>query len=184
MDWIITGLGNPGKRYDGTRHNAGFAVVDQMAIQMSAVWRMNNRFRAELAELGGYCLLKPQTFMNLSGDAVAQVAQFYKVPADHIVVVHDDLDIEMGQIKYGLGKGPKMHRGLQSVETQLGTPDFWRIRVGVEDRTSEEHQVLPGEKYVLMPLSDSEEVIFQQGVRQALLKVAEIVGGNGDNQSA
>lgn len=175
MEWLIVGLGNPGARYQCTRHNVGFMVADALAREMSAVWQMNNHFRSELAEIGGYGIVKPLTYMNLSGDAVGMLARFYKISPEKIVVIHDDLDLGLGIVKAGFAKGPKVHNGLRSVETVLATPNFWRVRVGIEDRTPEERYVLPGERYVLMPLSDTELTTLRQGIHSAIHKVAEII---------
>ena len=130
---LVAGLGNPGKEYEGTRHNVGFMVVDELA-RAARVAVDRKKFAAELGEgevEGERCLLvKPLTFMNLSGEAVGAAARFYKVPAEHVVVVHDDLDLEFGRVQIKTGGGAGGHNGLKSLIAHLG-PDFVRIRVGI-----------------------------------------------------
>lgn len=130
---LIAGLGNPGKEYEGTRHNVGFMVVDELArIARAVVDR--RKFSAEIGEgaHGGEKLLfvKPQTFMNLSGEAVGAAARFYKIEPKDVLVVHDDLDLEFGRVQVKVGGGTAGHNGLKSVQAHLG-PDFVRIRVGI-----------------------------------------------------
>lgn len=174
ISWLIVGLGNPGDKYARTRHNSGFMVVDTLARQMALNWKPS-KFHADIAENGRNCLVKPQTFMNLSGIAVSEMARYYKIPSDQVIVVHDDLDIPLGSIKVGFGKGPKQHNGLLSIEQLLGTKDFWRIRVGIENRIPEERKVIPGQVYVLKPMVESEQQIMEAGIQQAVQRVAEII---------
>lgn len=130
---LLAGLGNPGKEYEGTRHNVGFLVVDEVAASARiAVDR--RKFGAELGEgtvegVKTY-LVKPQTFMNLSGEAVGAAARFYKIPVADVVVAHDDLDLEFGRVQIKVGGGAAGHNGLKSLIAHLGA-DFVRIRVGI-----------------------------------------------------
>lgn len=133
---LVVGLGNPGKRYEQTRHNVGFMVIDELIGKLTVSPHIEKKF----ASLVFYhhesqtCLVRPQTFMNRSGEAVGSVVGFYKVPMDKLYVVHDDLDINLGEYKIQKGKGPKQHNGLQSIYAALGTKDFWHVRVGIENR--------------------------------------------------
>lgn len=131
--WLVVGLGNPGREYEGSRHNVGFMVVDVLARRHRGP-AFSSKFKGELAatSLGGesVVLLKPQTFMNLSGQSVQAAMAFYKIPLETIVVVHDDLDLELGQIKIKRGGGAGGHNGLKSVDSQIG-PNYLRVRAGI-----------------------------------------------------
>lgn len=132
---LIVGLGNPGREYEATRHNAGFWWVDEFARQHSLSFRNEAKFHglATRGTLHGHemFLLKPQTFMNVSGRAVGALAQFYKVPSNEILVVHDELDLPPGTARLKLGGGHGGHNGLKDIIAHLGTRDFWRLRLGI-----------------------------------------------------
>jgi peptidyl-tRNA hydrolase, PTH1 family len=132
--WLIAGLGNPGPEYAGNRHNTGFMVADVLAGRIGARFK-RDRSRAVVAagRLASrpVTLAKPQTFMNLSGGPVAALRSFYKIPAERIVVIHDDLDLPFETIRLKLGGGDGGHNGLRSVTAALGTPDYLRTRVGI-----------------------------------------------------
>ncbi|HVA34651.1 MAG TPA: aminoacyl-tRNA hydrolase [Stellaceae bacterium] len=131
---LIVGLGNPGARYERTRHNAGFMAVD--AIQRHhqfAVWR--SKFQGELAEATTKAgekiyLLKPQTFMNLSGDAVGAASRLYKLAPSQVCVIHDDIDLDPGDLRVKRGGGTAGHNGLRSLDDAIGN-DYWRVRIGI-----------------------------------------------------
>jgi PTH1 family peptidyl-tRNA hydrolase len=132
---LIAGLGNPGREYETTRHNAGFWWADEFARQHSLNFRNEAKFHGLMARgmLHGHelFLLKPQTFMNVSGRAVGALAQFYKVPPNEILVVHDELDLPPGTARLKLGGGHGGHNGLKDIIAHLGTRDFWRLRLGI-----------------------------------------------------
>ena len=132
---LIVGLGNPGKEYEATRHNAGFWWVDELAAAKAASWAKEPKFSGQVARLradgADVLLLKPQTFMNLSGRAVAALAQFYRIEPVQILAVHDELDLPPGGFKLKLGGGSGGHNGLKDIEAQLGTRDYWRLRLGI-----------------------------------------------------
>ena len=132
---LIVGLGNPGREYEDTRHNVGFWWVDALAQAQSLNFKNEAKFHGLLArgQVHGQevFLLKPQTFMNLSGRAVAAVAQFYKILPAQILVVHDELDLAPGIAKLKTGGGHGGHNGLKDIIAQLGTRDFWRLRIGI-----------------------------------------------------
>jgi PTH1 family peptidyl-tRNA hydrolase len=133
LDLLVVGLGNPGREYARTRHNAGWLVVDELARRHDGSWRA--KFDGRLAEvrIDGHkvALLKPETFMNDSGRSVQAAARFYKLEPDSILVVHDEGDLELGRLQARLGGGLAGHNGLRSVAQHLGTPDFLRLRIGV-----------------------------------------------------
>lgn len=166
---MIVGLGNPGKKYENTRHNIGFMVLDKLAEGFSYI----KKFEAEMVQQDDVLYVKPQTFMNRSGEAVSRIAGFYKVDADKIYVVHDDLDIRLGEYKLQKGKGPKEHKGLKSIEGRLGTKEFWRVRVGVDNREPENRVV--GENYVLQQIADDEEDEFRGVIGQVVERMRENV---------
>ncbi|MEK8108122.1 aminoacyl-tRNA hydrolase [Micromonospora sp. M12] len=135
--WLVVGLGNPGREYAGNRHNVGFMVAELLAGRVGARFGRHKRAVAEVAEarlgFGGpkLVLTKPLTYMNLSGGPVAALAQFYKVPATQVIAVHDELDIEFGQLRVKFGGGEGGHNGLRSMSKSLGTKDYARVRFGV-----------------------------------------------------
>jgi PTH1 family peptidyl-tRNA hydrolase len=133
LDLLVVGLGNPGREHARDRHNAGWMVVDELARRHDGSFR--SKFSGQLSEirLGDLRLglLKPETYMNLSGDSLGAAARFYKVPLDSIAVVHDDVDLEAGRLQVRLGGGLGGHNGLKSVKQGLGSDDFLRTRVGV-----------------------------------------------------
>lgn len=131
---IVVGLGNPGPEYAQTRHNLGFMVVDELAARAGGA-AFRNKFQGELAEsrVGGgpATLLKPQTYMNNSGRSVQAALAFYKLPPSELLVVHDELDLEFGDVRLKQGGGNAGHNGLKSITQSLGTPDYARLRVGI-----------------------------------------------------
>jgi peptidyl-tRNA hydrolase, PTH1 family len=133
LDLLVVGLGNPGREYAGHRHNVGFMVVDELAKRTGASFR--SKFSGDLAEtrVDGVrvALLKPQTFMNESGRAVAAAARFFKVDPDALLVIHDEGDFDLGRLQVREGGGLAGHNGLRSIARALGTQDFLRVRVGV-----------------------------------------------------
>lgn len=132
--YLVIGLGNPGPTYAATRHNAGFMVLDLLAGRLGSRFKAH-RGRADLVEgrLGEQRLLlaKPKSFMNLSGGPTASLRDFFKVPADHIVVVHDEIDLPYGVLRVKGGGGDNGHNGLKSIRSSLGTGEWYRIRFGV-----------------------------------------------------
>jgi PTH1 family peptidyl-tRNA hydrolase len=131
---LVVGLGNPGRQYEETRHNVGFAVADALARAAGAdAWREKFSALVTRGRLGAtdVALLKPQTFMNLSGQSVQPAAAFFKVPAASLLVVHDELDLPFGELRLKQGGGHAGHNGLRSIIERMGTPDFGRLRVGI-----------------------------------------------------
>jgi PTH1 family peptidyl-tRNA hydrolase len=140
--WLVVGLGNPGPAYAGNRHNVGHQVVEVLAGRMSTTWRRHRTGRADVAEgrlgvvdgrqdLPRLLLVKPRSFMNESGGPVAAVASYDRVPGDHVVAVHDELDLDFGVVRAKFGGGDNGHNGLRSVRASLATGDFFRVRVGI-----------------------------------------------------
>jgi len=164
---LIVGLGNPGREYEATRHNAGFWWVDELARAHNGSFRADGKFHGLVARatLHGHevHLLKPQTFMNVSGRAVGAVAQFYKIAPAQILVVHDELDLPPGSAKLKLGGGHGGHNGLKDIIAHLGTKEFWRLRVGIGH---------PGDRaevvnYVLNAPRKEEQVLIEEAMQRA-----------------
>lgn len=133
---LVVGLRNPGSRYEGSRHNAGGEVVEIVAERVGASFKRARRFiKAEVAEvrLGdvSVVLALPGTFMNGVGQAVAPLTRYYGVEPEHLLVVHDDIDLPFGKLRVQIGRGPGGHNGIVSVAQSLGTREFWRLKVGV-----------------------------------------------------
>jgi PTH1 family peptidyl-tRNA hydrolase len=129
---LIVGLGNPGAKYTDTRHNAGFWFVDLLAREAGQSFRLESKFHGYTCQLPPPCrLLKPETFMNRSGQAVSALASFYRIPVTQILVVHDEIDLPPGTAKLKKGGGAGGHNGLKDIAQRLGSKDFWRLRLGV-----------------------------------------------------
>ena len=135
--WLVVGLGNPGKEYAGNRHNVGFLVADLLASRVGVKFGRSKRAHAEVAEgrlgFGGprLVLAKPLTFMNLSGAPVVSLAQFFKVPAENVIAIHDELDVPYGQVRAKRGGGEGGHNGLRSMSKSLATKEYARVRFGI-----------------------------------------------------
>lgn len=174
---LVVGLGNPGREYEATRHNAGFWWLDGLAQANQASFRAEARFHGQLARMSVHdhevWLLKPQTFMNVSGRAVAAVAHFYRIAATEILVVHDELDLPPGIVKLKRGGGHGGHNGLKDIIAQLGSQDFWRLRIGIGH---------PGARsavssYVLHPPGKEEQALIEQGLQRAQRVAALVLEG-------
>ena len=155
---LVVGLGNPGKDYGGTRHNIGFAAVDTVADKLSFEPWINKKdmkclMATQTVGEAKVILLKPTTFMNLSGEAVQAVAHFYKIPHAQIVVIHDEVDIAFGQIRTRMGGGSAGHNGVKSVSQHI-SEDYGRIRIGIEQGAGDRKQET--EKFVLGSFTKAE----------------------------
>lgn len=159
---LIVGLGNPGKNYHLTRHNAGFMFVDKLLQQFEMVsdWSKQQKFQAEMSRIriaaSSPWLAKPATGMNISGRAVQLIANYYNLEPEEIAIAFDDLDIPLGKYKIQFGKGPKVHNGLSSVKKSLATDAFWNIRIGIENREKKGNTSIPGMSYALNNFAPSE----------------------------
>ncbi len=133
LEYLIAGLGNPGPRYAATRHNVGFMVAEELAGRLGGSFR--SKFSGRLAEVrdgdARLAILCPETFMNLSGRSVGPALRFYKLPPQRLVVVHDELDLELGDVRTKAGGGLAGHNGLRSIAEAIGSQDFLRVRIGV-----------------------------------------------------
>ena len=175
--YLVVGLGNPGVRYEGTRHNAGFMAVDLLARQNSIdVGR--SRFGSLLGKgriAGIECqLAKPQLYMNLSGDPVQRIADYFSIAPDRILVLHDDLDVEVGRIKVAAGGGAGGHKGVASIMGSLGHGDFARVKIGVGRPPRE----WTAESYVLSRFGERELELIEKELHWAA-EAAEVFVTNG-----
>ncbi len=174
---LIVGLGNPGREYETTRHNVGFWWVDELARKDNLSFRSEAKFHglAARGQVHGHevALLKPQTFMNLSGRAVGAMAQFYKILPAEILVVHDELDLQPGIARLKMGGSHGGHNGLKDIIAQLGTKDFWRLRLGIGH---------PGDRaevvnYVLNDPRTDERELIEEAMQQSLHVAPLVVEG-------
>ena len=175
---LLVGLGNPGPEYEATRHNAGFWFIDEVARSLRVSLAPERSYfglvaRANLAN-GPVWLLEPMTFMNLSGKSVAALARFFKIAPNEILVAHDELDLMPGQVKMKLGGSHAGHNGLKDIQAQLGSADFWRLRLGIGH---------PGVKaevvdYVLRkPIAEQREAIAKS-IEQSLSALTLLLEGD------
>jgi PTH1 family peptidyl-tRNA hydrolase len=171
---LIVGLGNPGGQYEDNRHNVGFWFIDQLAARLRAPLAPQGKFLGRVARDGELWLLQPITFMNLSGQAVAALARFYKIAADETLVVHDDLDLEPGSIRLKQGGGNGGHNGLKDIQARLATPDFWRLRLGI-GHPGERAEVI---NYVLKAPRREEQELIDRALDRCLLAWPELAAGD------
>ncbi len=185
--YLIVGLGNPGKQYEKSRHNIGFVVVDKANFNFSRhsgiplaagkfpTFKLNKKFKCQISkgDVGGEKLIiaKPQTFMNNSGEVVTAISHFYKIPTHHIIIVHDDLDLPLGEFKIQQNRGAAGHNGVQSVIDRLGTRDFIRIRIGIASSDTAK----TGADFVLAKFSKAEMAKLQKTLEQVVEAVKSIV---------
>ncbi len=160
---LIIGLGNPGIKYKKTRHNLGFRVIGELAEKFQSA------FNAEISEKRiknqKIILAKPQTFMNNSGMAVKSIIDYYKIPVKDVIVIHDDIDLPLEEIKIQQGRGSAGHKGVQSVIDYLNSKDFIRMRIGI--RPDNEDEIINTEKFVLQKFTSEEEKIIQKIIKKA-----------------
>lgn len=168
---LAAGLGNPGRKYAGTRHNAGYWWAERVARETGAAFRPEARFHGEVAKPAGseLWLLKPDTYMNHSGRAVAALAAYFRIEPADILVVYDELDLAPGSVKLKFGGGFSGHNGLKDVASALGTPEFWRLRIGIgHPRVSASEQEV--HDYVL----DAPRAGERAAIEDALAKALEV----------
>ena len=177
---LVVGLGNPGPQYADTRHNAGFWLVDELAHQHGGHFRPDARFHGETCRVSladrELWLLKPMTFMNRSGQAVAALARFHRIPLPAILIVHDDLDLPAGTVRLKRAGGHGGHNGLRDLIAHLGGNDFPRLRLGI-GHPGDSRDVLD---YVLRRAPQAERVLVEQAIFDALRELPRIVAGQWD----
>ncbi|MGB5427777.1 MAG: aminoacyl-tRNA hydrolase [Gammaproteobacteria bacterium] len=175
---LVAGLGNPGAKYEQTRHNAGFWFVDEVAHQYNALFKSESKYKSEVARCsiaGNDCRLqKPMDFMNRSGLPVASLAAFYQIPRSSILIVHDDLDLPPGTVKLKRGGGHGGHNGLRDLIPHLGGNDFLRLRIGIGHPGHRDDVV----GYVLKNASRDERAVIDQAIDDAVKVLPDIISGN------
>ncbi len=169
---LIAGLGNPGLEYEHTRHNIGFLVVDRLAAHFESTWKQSTKQDALLAKSGELILVKPMTYMNRSGEPLAELAQFFKIEAREILVVLDDLALPLGRLRLRACGGPGGHNGLESIIVRFGTEDIPRLRIGIGPAPRE-----GSVEYVLSRFFEEEKPL----VRSTIDRAAEAVKWAIDN---
>ncbi len=187
---LIIGLGNPGEKYEKTRHNAGFLAVDKIADNFQfPFFEFHRTFNAEISRdmIGSekIILVKPQTFMNNSGEAVKAILDYYKMGPESIIVIHDDLDIAIGEYKVSKNRGSAGHRGVQSIIDYFGTKDFTRARIGIGINyrglavlfEEEDRKKIPIEKFVLQRFSDEEMLELEKVFDKIASNIGDLFEG-------
>lgn len=163
---LFVGLGNPGEKYAATRHNAGFWWIDLISQQSNSPLKLDAKMFGESAKVSQQSdvwLLKPTTFMNASGKSVAAMANYYKIKPAEILVIHDELDLPAGTSKLKLGGGHGGHNGLRDIHAALGTPDYWRLRVGI-GHPGDRNEVV---NFVLKPPLKAEQAVIDESLYQS-----------------
>ncbi|MCL5260575.1 MAG: aminoacyl-tRNA hydrolase [Gammaproteobacteria bacterium] len=177
---LIVGLGNPGPQYENTRHNVGVWCVHALAAKYNCDFKMESKFKGYFSVLAteqlSCKLLLPTTFMNLSGEAVLAVAHFYKILAPEILVVHDELDFSAGTIRLKKSGGANGHNGVQNIINLLGTPDFYRLRIGIGKPLHKDKML----DYVLNAPSKTEKNLILDAIDQAVAIMPDLIVGNID----
>lgn len=175
---LIVGLGNPGAEYEQTRHNAGWWMLEQLTRQYNVRLSPESKFSGLAARAGDIWFLQPMTFMNRSGQSIAALANFYKIlPAD-ILVLHDELDIPCGAAKLKLGGSTGGHNGLKDTQAKLGTPDFWRLRIGIDHPRNSSIAQQPVVDYVLKPAKPNERQLINEAIDKAIASLPDWLNGN------
>lgn len=177
---LFVGLGNPGPEYEATRHNAGFWWIDTLARELKANLVMDRGYHGFVARTtvdgNTVWLLQPQTYMNVSGKSVAALARFFKIMPDEILVAHDEMDIAPGEAKLKRGGGHAGHNGLRDIHAQLGSPDYWRLRIGVGHPGVKSEVV----NWVLKKPSPDDRIAIEQTLDRALKALPHFLSGDMD----
>ena len=175
VEWLVVGLGNPGDKYEGTRHNAGFMVIDQLAEGLKIpVQRLKFKALTNTAEIAGHkvLLMKPVTYMNLSGEAVGEAAAFYKVPPERVLVLSDEVSLAPGKIRVRRSGSAGGHNGLKDIIAHLGTDQFPRIRVGVGQKPHPDYDMAD---WVLGKFQGEDKKAVEAAVERAAGAVACLI---------
>lgn len=175
---LFVGLGNPGPEYEGTRHNAGFWWIDALASHLCVQLTPDRNYYGLVARTTvqgeSIWLLEPQTFMNLSGKSVGALARFFKIKPEEVLVAHDELDLPPGQVKLKKGGGHGGHNGLRDIHAQLGSPDYWRLRIGIGHPGNKEE--VP--HWVLRKPAPDQRTLIEDSIIHAMQAAPELLSGD------
>ena len=175
---LIVGLGNPGSEYAQTRHNVGFWLLGELARQAGVSFQSQSKFFGDTARcqssVHDYWLLKPSTFMNKSGQSVGAMAAFYRVPIERVLIIHDELDLEVGTVRLKEAGGHGGHNGLRDITTRFSSDNYWRLRIGIGHPGSGSDV----SKYVLTRPTAPEELELQNTISRAIDSLPEIISGD------
>ena len=191
---IIVGLGNPGKKYENTRHNVGFMAIDSLAKNLGLNWEESKKFQAEIAKTGNTLLVKPQTFMNNSGQSAQAVLAYYKLLpkklgvfkvkdsdlSEILTVIHDDIDISLGKYKISIDSRSAGHKGVESIITHLKTKNFKRVRIGIR---TEMANGMPADKFVLEKFREEELKIIDNLIAKLITELPARLSENSNFQN-
>lgn len=167
VTWLVVGLGNPGREYENSRHNVGFLTLDELANRKNIpIQRLKFKALTNTATIGPHkvLLMKPTTYMNLSGQSVGEAASFYKIPPQQVLVISDDVDLPVGKIRVRRKGSPGGHNGLKSLIQHLGSEEFPRIKIGVGQKPHPDYDMA---EWVLGKFSPSDQKLIDQGVKDA-----------------
>jgi len=168
---LFFGLGNPGKEYENTRHNLGQMIIRNYVETFCKTSLLNRtKFNSQICEINKNIFAISTDFMNLSGTSVRKVADFYKIPPENIYLIHDDLDLPVGEWRLQFDRGPAGHNGVKSVIENLGTQAFWRLRIGIGKPEFDN-----AEEYVLKPFSKDEKVLISQTIDKITKEISDIL---------
>ena len=170
---LIVGLGNPGKKYENTRHNLGFRVVDQLKKDLNlADFDFDKKSNSFFSKNNNLLLVKPDTYMNLSGQAVNSLSSYYKIKEEDKIIIHDDIDLPIGQVRISRDRGSAGHKGVESIIKNLGTKNFTRIRVGIKPKSGKPKET---EDFVLKGFTKEEKGIIDQSIKRSVEAIKAIV---------
>lgn len=178
--YLIVGLGNPGDKFINTRHNLGYEVADELRRKLGLPdFESNKKFKAEISTNNGLILIKPLTFMNMSGMAVSAVARYFKIEPEEIIVIHDELDLPLGHIKIRVGGSDAGHHGIESVIKFLGSEQFIRVRLGIGNwhaiSGEHKHASFDAEKFVVQQFLPNEKSKVKTMIKRAVKAVEAIL---------
>lgn len=178
--FLIAGLGNPGDKYAGTRHNLGFEVIDELRRKMDLPqFESDKKFKSEITKNSGLILVKPLTFMNMSGMAIAPIAQYFKIAPEEVIIIHDELDLPLGHIKIRMGGSDAGHHGIESIIKLLGSEQFIRVRLGIGNwhavSGEHKHASFNAEKFVVEKFLPNEKSKVKAMIKRVVKAVETII---------
>jgi PTH1 family peptidyl-tRNA hydrolase len=170
---LIVGLGNPGKKYENTRHNVGFMVADQLKEDLNlADFDFDKKSNSFFSKNNDLLIVKPDTYMNLSGQAVNSLSSYYKIGEEDRIIIHDDIDLPIGEIKISKDRGSAGHKGVESIIKNLGTKNFIRIRMGIKPKQGKPKKT---EDFVLKKFEKEERVIINEVILKSIEAIKTII---------